>query len=94
LQPFLKNFANDQPKLILLDADLYSSTLFVLTTLAPFLRQGDLLVFDEFNSPRHEFRALCDFTRSYPHIRLKPIAAANNYTFAAFQVIIPHPHRV
>ena len=93
LQPFLKNFANDQPKLILLDADLYSSTLFVLTTLAPLLQNGDILVFDEFNSPRHEFRAFCDFAQAYPQIQLKPIAAANNYTFVAFEVIIPHPRR-
>jgi O-methyltransferase len=96
LQPFLKdfkNFATGQPKLILLDADLYSSTLFVLTTLAPLLQNGDILVFDEFNSPRHEFRAFKDFTQAYPHIRLKPIAAANNYTFIAFQIIIPHPHQ-
>jgi O-methyltransferase len=93
LQPFLKTFANDQPKLILLDADLYSSTLFVLTTLAPFLNNGDILVFDEFDSPRHEFRALADFTQAYPQIHLKPVAAANNYTFVAFQVITPHPHQ-
>jgi hypothetical protein len=93
LQPFLKDFANDQPKLILLDADLYSSTLFVLTTLAPLLKNGDILVFDEFNSPRHEFRAFTDFKNAYPQIQLKPIAAANNYTFVAFRVIIPHPRR-
>jgi O-methyltransferase len=93
LPPSLKNFANDQPKLILLDADLYSSTLFVLTTLAPLLQNGDILVFDEFNSPRHEFRAFADFTQAYQQIQLKPIAAANNFTFVAFQVVIRHPHQ-
>jgi O-methyltransferase len=90
LQPFLKNFATNQPKLILLDADLYSSTLFVLTTLAPLLQNGDILLFDEFNSPRHEFRAFKDFTQAYLHLQLKPIAAANNYTFMAFAVQLAH----
>ncbi len=48
-----------------MDADLYSSTLFALTSMAPFLREGDIIPFDEFNIPNHEFAAWSDFVRSY-----------------------------
>lgn len=73
-------------KLILLDADLYSSTLFSLTAFAPRLRTGDIILFDEFFTPRHEFRAFSDFLAAYSKVRLKPVAAAGNYTFVAFLV--------
>jgi O-methyltransferase len=72
-------------KLIMIDADLYSSTLFVLTTLAPFLQKNDIIFFDEFAVPKHEFRAFIDFTSSY-YQNLELIAAANNFYFVAFRV--------
>ena len=31
-----------------MDADLYSATLFTLTSFAPFLKKGDIILFDEF----------------------------------------------
>ena len=40
-----------------MDADLYSSTLYVLTMLAPYLKAGDIVMFDEFTVPRHEYLA-------------------------------------
>lgn len=69
----------------MLDADLYSATLYTLTTIAPFLKKGDILFFDEFAVPTHEFKAFNDFSRSFT-IDLKLIAAANNYYFSAFKV--------
>lgn len=65
-------------KILHLDADLFSSTLFALTTLAPFIRKGDILVFDEFNVPNHEFSAFKAFCDSY-YIKTKLIGAVNNY---------------
>jgi hypothetical protein len=60
--------------------------LYVLTSLAPFLKKGDIIFFDEFVVPTHEFKAFLDFTLSY-YMKLELIAAANNYYFAAFKVV-------
>jgi O-methyltransferase len=40
---------------------MFTSTLFVLTTPAPFLKPGDLIFFDEFSCPLDEFRAFEEF---------------------------------
>jgi O-methyltransferase len=85
LPPFLKNFVDDKRKVIMLDADLFSSTLFTLTSLAPFLKKGDIILFDEFVVPTHEYLAYQQFVESY-YINLKLIGVANNYYFAAFKV--------
>jgi O-methyltransferase len=88
---FLDNYrANiDNPeatRVLHLDADLYSSTLFALTMLAPFLRNGDILLFDEFNIPNHEFAAWSDFVRSY-YIKYEVIGSVNNFYQTAIRVI-------
>ena len=85
LPDFLKQFLNDKRKVIMLDADLYSATLFVLTSLAPFLNSGDIVLFDEFVVPTHEFMAYQNFIDSF-YIKMELIAAANNYYFVAFKV--------
>ena len=86
LPAFLKDFDNSKRNVIMLDADLYTATLFVLTNLAPFLKKGDIIFFDEFVVPTHEFKAYLDFTESY-YMNLELIAAANNYYFSAFKVV-------
>jgi len=83
LYEFLKRHANTSRKIIHLDADIYSSTLFVLTNFAPFFKKDDLLLFDEFTVPSHEFKAFYDFTNSY-YIKMEMIAAVNNYFQVAF----------
>lgn len=47
------------------DSDLYSSTLYTLTMLHDLLVPGTIIIFDEFASPLHEFRAWNDFLDSY-----------------------------
>lgn len=87
LSSFLPELNKDQKNVILLDADLYSSTLFVLVTIAPYLKKNDIIIFDEFLAPQHEFLAYCNFCEAFPHIKLDPFAAANNYSFVAFKIL-------
>ncbi len=80
LPPFLQTHAldNGKRKILHLDADLFSSTLFSLSMLFPYLKKDDVLFFDEFNVPNHEFFALKTFTDSF-YIQTELIGAVNNY---------------
>jgi len=82
---FLKELNTNNRNVILMDADLYSATMYAITSLAPFLKKGDIIFFDEFAVPTHEFKVFHDFVQSY-YIDLQLIGAANNYYFAAFKV--------
>jgi O-methyltransferase len=75
----------DLTRVIHLDADLYSSTAFTLSQLYPYLKKGDLIFFDEFNVPLHEFKAYHEFVTNF-YIRLRPVASVNNFYQAAFVV--------
>ncbi|MBK8845345.1 MAG: hypothetical protein IPO27_01845 [Bacteroidetes bacterium] len=68
-----------------LDADLFSATIFALATLNPYLKKGDIIMFDEFNVPNHEYLAYKIFTESFP-IKLKLAAARLNFYHTAFVV--------
>lgn len=84
---FLKN--NEQlkhkRKVIHLDADLFSSTIFSLAVLYPYLQKGDILFFDEFNVPNHEFLAYKIFTESF-YVNLELLGYVNNYYQTSFIV--------
>jgi hypothetical protein len=86
LPGFLNVLNNNKRNIIMMDADLYSATLYTLTSLAPFLKKDDIIFFDEFAVPTHEFKAFHDFVQSY-YANLELIAAANNYYFTAFKVV-------
>jgi len=83
---FLPEVNKTNRNVIMMDADLYSATLYALTSLAPFLKKDDIIFFDEFAVPTHEFKAFNDFVQAY-YINLQLIAAASNYYFAAFKVV-------
>ena len=72
-------------KVMHMDADLFSATLFALSQLYPYLQKGDIVIFDELNVYGHEFKAFRYFTECF-YIKLKPIAAQNNFYHAAFEV--------
>jgi O-methyltransferase len=86
LPSFLKDFDNTKRNVLMMDADLYSATFYVLSSLSEFLKKDDIIFFDQFAVPTHEFRAYLDFTQSY-YRNLQLIAAANNYYFVAFKVV-------
>ncbi len=87
LVPFIEtNFTflkQKNKKIIHLDADLYSSTVFALAQLYPFLNVGDLILFDEFTVPMHEFKAYDEFISTH-YVEMKPIASVNNFFQTAF----------
>ncbi|MCB1017204.1 MAG: class I SAM-dependent methyltransferase [Acidimicrobiales bacterium] len=88
LGPWLETAPVGRRTIVHLDADLYSSTLFVLASLAPRLRPGDVLVFDEFGSVRnadHEFRAFRDFTTAFGW-SYEPLGATTAYKQVALRV--------
>jgi O-methyltransferase len=82
---FLKQYNNVEKKVIHVDCDLYTSSLFVVTSLAPLLKKGDIIIFDEFGVPQHEFLVYDEFVRSF-RIPLRMIGACNNYLHVAFIV--------
>jgi O-methyltransferase len=61
------------------DPDLYSSTLYLLTMLAPHMKPADILLLADFCSlrhPTHVFRAFHDFVSAY-HLDYNVLASSN-----------------
>lgn len=59
---------------ITLDADLYSSTIYVLDQLKEHIRAGTYIYFDDMSRPDHEPRALQEFTQATGR-KFRPLAA-------------------
>ena len=78
LHEFINGADLNNRLLIHIDADLFSSTVFVLTTLAPYIKKGDVILFDEFNVPNDEFSAWEIFCRSY-YIKYELLSATKNF---------------
>ena len=68
-----------------IDADLFSSTLVALTQSYRYFKPGDLIIFDEFSTPTHEFWAFKLFTESF-YVKYEVIAAACNYSFLVIEI--------
>ena len=73
-------------KIFHMDADLFSSTLFVLSSISNILKPGDILIFDEFCVPNHEFFAFNIFIESF-NIKYETLGAVNNYLQVAVKII-------
>ncbi len=86
LRPFLERFAGTRRKVIHIDSDLYTSALYVLNTLAPYMNKDDVIIFDEFGVPTHEFRAVMDFFGSH-RLRYAVLGAVNNYLQVGLKIL-------
>ncbi|MFD3000591.1 class I SAM-dependent methyltransferase [Pontibacter toksunensis] len=82
---FLKGYKSDKRKVVHMDADIYTATLFVLTTLSPFLNKGDIIIFDEFNVPMHEFKAFYEWSSSF-YIEYEVLGSVNNFYQTAIMI--------
>jgi O-methyltransferase len=65
LRSFLISYRPQSQIVIHIDCDLYSSTLYCLTTLDPVISPGTLIVFDDFFDALHVYRALTDYCSAY-----------------------------
>jgi hypothetical protein len=85
LNGFLKSYSPTKRRVIHMDADLYSATIYVLTTLAPYIQKGDILFFDEFNVPLHEFKAFMEWTSAF-YINYEVLGSVNNCHQVAIKI--------
>lgn len=85
LPNFLSSYNSHKRKVMHMDADLYSSTLFVLTRLLPFLKKDDIIIFDEFGVPTHEFKAFTEIIFAYK-LKFELLGAINNYLQIAIKL--------
>ena len=85
LLPVIKDIDFTKKVIVHMDGDLHPSTIFPFSILYPHLKEGDIILFDEFGVPAEEFRAFDDMLRAF-YIKLKPIGAINNYLQVAFEI--------
>lgn len=85
LLPFLASYNSSKRKVIHMDADLYSATLYVLTLITPYIKSGDIIFFDEFNVPLHEFKAFKEWENSF-YINYKVLGGVNNFYQIAIMI--------
>ena len=78
LGQFLHDYKPRNRMVLHLDADLYTSTLYVLATLNQTIPSGTILIFDEFGNVNDEFRACMDYMGSFRR-KLTPIAWAEEF---------------
>lgn len=86
LLPFLASYKNENRKVIHMDADLYSATLYVLTLITPYLKKGDIIFFDEFNVPMHEYKAFTEWANSF-YIKYEVLGSVNNFYQTAVKIL-------
>jgi hypothetical protein len=77
LPEFVKSFSPRSRLVIHNDSDLYSSTLYALTMLNHLFGAKTIIIFDEFSSALHEFRAWNDYLAAYKR-KVTPIAMTND----------------
>jgi hypothetical protein len=88
LPGFLKGFTPENRLVLHCDADLYSSTLYMLTNLDRIITPGTLLIFDEFSLVLHEFKAFIEYTRSFQRrYRVRAVTSPPFYIQAVIEIV-------
>ena len=85
LSAFLKSYRVANPLVIHIDSDLYSAALYVLTQMNELATAGTIVMFDEFTSLLHEFRALEDYSAAYRR-KYEVLCATRDYIQIAVQM--------
>lgn len=86
LLPFASRHDFSRRLVIHLDADLYSSTLFVLTTLARFFKPGDIIFFDNFICSVDEYRAFENYVQAF-RVKYEVLGAVQEYLRVCVKVL-------
>lgn len=89
LPGYVRDFKPKGSLVVYLDADLYSSTIFVLKELRPFMKPGTILIFDEFWDREHEMKAFTEFLKE-ARFTIECLAATRTLSQVAFR-ILPTP---
>ena len=84
LPHFLASHSPSNKLVINVDVDLYTASLFILTTMDKYLQGGAIVLFDEFSVPMHEFRAFVDYTTAF--MKSYTLIASANDCFARMAV--------
>ena len=77
LPVFLKTYVPRNRLVINCDADLYTSTLYLLSTLNHLLSPGQIVIFDEFSTV-YEFKAFRDFSGAF-HRKYRLLASSDQF---------------
>jgi hypothetical protein len=88
LPGFLESYSGPEQWVIHNDSDLYSATLFVLTCGHAYMRPGTIVIFDEFCSEMHEFRAFDDYCAAYRQ-NFEVIGVTEGYGKVAVRLLSP-----
>lgn len=83
VRDFLRRTQLSHPIVVHVDSDLHSSALYILSTLDAILERGDVVMFDEYNSPAHEYLAWHEYQRAFMR-KARCIAMSDRWTQAAF----------
>jgi O-methyltransferase len=86
LLPLINGHDFSKRLIIHLDADLFTSTLFVLTTLARHFKRGDIIFFDNFICSVDEFRAFDDFVKSF-RIKYEVLGGVGEYIRVCVKIL-------
>ncbi len=69
-----------------IDADLYSSTIYVLDHLRPWIKRGTFIYFDDLSRPEHEAKAFDEFLRK-TNLKFAPVCADQSLNTAFFECV-------